>query len=276
MRTPVMPETAARSASNGNPLLWLHRVSSFLLAAAFLATLAAASTHADTDLPAAALLLLATASTLIALARRLPAQNVALVAVMIAVIGSAAHALAAKTGMPFGPILFGAAAGLKLFDTLPWIMPFLWIIAVLNSRGVARLVLRPWRKTRTYGFWLMGLTALLVTLFDFALEPFATHIRHYWIWTATGFSLIPQGAPVSNPVGWFAVTLLILAFTTPALINKQLSKRRGADLHSPAVWLGTILLCGTAAALHGFWVVVAVDAAIVVITAAFAIRGARW
>ncbi len=155
-------------------------------------------------------------------------------------------------------------------------MPLLWIIAVLNSRGVARLVLRPWRKTRAYGFWFMGLTALFTMLFDFTLEPFATHIKHYWIWTASGFSLTPQGAPVSNPVGWFVVTLLILAFATPVLINKQLSKRRAPDYHALAVWLGAILLFGTASAVRGSWAVVTMDAVICVITAIFAIRGARW
>lgn len=271
-----MPERTSRSTGAGNPLSWLHRVSSFLLAAAFLATFGTVIGRTDTDQPEAWLVLLAAISTLVALARRLPAQNVALVAVMIAAIGGAAHGLGAKTGIPFGPILFGSAAGFKLFGILPWIMPLLWIVAVLNSRGVARLVLRPWRKTRTYGFWLMGLTALFTMLFDFALEPFATHIKHYWIWTAAGFPLTPQGAPVANAVGWFVVTLLILAFATPVLINKQLSKRRAPDFHALAVWLGAILLFGTAAALRDFWVVVTIDAVIVVIVTVFAIRGARW
>ncbi len=107
-----MPQRTSRSASSGNLLPWTHRVSSFLLAAVFLATLAAVITRADTDQPEAWLVLLATVSTLVALARRLPAQNVWLVAAMIAVIGGGAHALGAKTGIPFGPILFGSSAGL--------------------------------------------------------------------------------------------------------------------------------------------------------------------
>lgn len=272
-----MPQRPFAPAAGGKLLARAHWVSTFLLAAAFLAALVAVLTGADTDLPEAWLVLLATVSTLVALARRLPAQNVLLAALIIAGLGGAAQVLGATTGIPFGPVLFGPAAGLKLFGLLPWILPLLWIVAVLNSRGVARLVLRPWRKTRTYGFWLMGLTALFTMLFDCALEPFATHIKHYWIWTtAGGFTLTPQGAPVSNPVGWFSVTLLILAFTTPVLINKQLSKRRAPDYHSLAVWLGAIVLFGGAAAGHGFWVVVTMDAVILLVTAGFAIRGARW
>ena len=124
-----------------------------------------------------------TAATLVALTRQLPAQNVLLAAFVIAFIGGVAHSVGAKSGIPFGPFMFGPDAGQKLFGTLPWAMPLLWVVAVLNSRGVARLILRPWRKIHAYGFWLIGLTALFTMLFDCALEPFAAHAKHYWIWT---------------------------------------------------------------------------------------------
>ena len=276
MQAPVMPDSPFAPAAGGKLLAWTYRVSTFLLAAAFLATIVALGTGTDTDLPEAWLLLFATVSTLAALTRQLPAQNVILAALITALIGSAAHILGAKAGIPFGPFMFGSEAGLKLFGTLPWIMPLVWVVAVLNSRGVARLVLRPWRKVRAYGFWLMGLTALFAMLSDGALESFAAHAKHYWIWTAGGFSLTLPGAPLSNSVGWFIVTLLILAFATPILINKQLSKRSAPDFHPLAVWLGAILLCAVAAAMHGFWLAVAMDAVICAITAAFAIRGAKW
>lgn len=271
-----MPESPFAPASGGKLLARVHGVSTFLLVAAFLITLIGVAIKSDSSQPAAWLLLLATVSTLAALARQLPAQNVYLAALITALIGGVAHIFGAKSGIPFGPLMFGSAAGLKLFGTLPWIMPLLWVVAVLNSRGVARLVLRPWRKVRAYGFWLMGLTALFTLLFDCALEPVAARLKHYWIWTAGGFSLTPQGAPVSNSAGWFIVTLLILAFATPALINKQLSKRSAPDFHPLAVWLGAIVLFGTAAVMHGLWLTVAVDALICAVTAGFAIRGAKW
>lgn len=271
-----MPESPFAPAIGGKLLARMYWVSTFLLAAAFLSALAAVGTKSDTNLPEAWLLVFATVSTLAALARQLPAQNVLLAALITALIGGGAHIFGVKSGIPFGPFMFGLDAGMKLFGTLPWILPLLWVAAVLNSRGVARLVLRPWRKVRAYGFWLMGLTALFTMLFDCALEPFAAHIKHYWIWTAGGFSLAPQGAPVSNSVGWFIVTLLILAFATPALINKQLSKRRAPDFHPLAVWLGAVLLFGVASALHGFWLAVGADAVVGLVTAGFAIRGARW
>lgn len=253
-----------------------HWLSAFLLAAGFLSTLTAIATRSNASWPEAMLLVLATVSTLVALTRQLPLQNVLLAASIIALIGGIAHTLGAKSGIPFGQFMFGADAGWKIFGVLPWAVPFLWVVVILNSRGVARLILRPWRKMKTYGLWLIGVTALLTMLFDCVLEPFAAHAKHYWIWTAGGISLTPQGSPLSNSIGWFSGTLLILAFTTPLLINKQLSKRSTPDFHPLAIWLGGILLFGIAAALNGLWAATGVDVAIGIVTLVFVVRGVKW
>lgn len=226
--------------------------------------------------PDAALVFLAAFSTVASLARQLPLQNVLLAAFVIALIGGGISALGATTGIPFGPFAFGAEAGPQLFRTLPWAMPFLWIVAVLNSRGVARLILRPWRKTHGYGYWLIGITAVQTVLFDVALDPFASRVRHYWLWTPTPFSLTLQGAPPVNFFGWTVVTLLMLAFVTPALINKHPIPKSPADFHPLAIWLGFILFFGTACALRELWPAVATDMAIGIATLIFAIRGGRW
>jgi uncharacterized membrane protein len=276
IRARTTPENQPASAAAGKSLARTSLLSTFLLAAGFLSALIAVSLKSDSNWPEALLLLLATFSTLVALTRQLPAQNVFLATFIIALIGSTAHTVGVLSGIPFGPFMFGLEIGDKLFKTLPWATPLLWVVVVLNSRGVARLVLRPWRKMRTYGFWLIGLTALFTMLFDCALEPFAAHMKHYWIWTAGGYSVTPHGAPISNSIGWFIVTLLMLAFATPVLINKQLSKRSTPDFHPLAVWLGGILLFAIAAALNGLWAATAVDAAIGIVTAIFAVRGGRW
>lgn len=276
MPAPAPPKFLSAPAATGRPLVRVYWLSTFLLAAAFLSTFVALGVKSDSNWPEAWLLLLATASSLAALARQLPVQNVLLASCIIAFIGSLAHTVGVKSGIPFGPFMFGSEIGQKLFGTLPWVMPLLWIVAVLSSRGVARLILRPWRKIRTYGFWLIGLTALFTMLLDCALEPFATHVKHYWLWVPGGLSLTPQGAPLSNSVGWFTVPLLMLAFATPVLINKQLSKRSAPDFHPLAVWLGGILLFAVAAALNGLWPTVAVDAVIGIAATVFAIRGACW
>jgi uncharacterized membrane protein len=257
----------------------VHWLFTALLAAAFALVLAVNGLTLDlpgkTGWPEALLLLLAMTGTIIALAQQLPLQNVLLATFVIALMGGAVHTLGVMMGIPFGPFLFGAEAGPQLFKTLPWAMPLIWVVAILNSRGVARLILRPWRKVRSYGFWLIGLTALLTVWFALALDPFAARVKHYWLWLPTKFPVTWQGAPLVNFFGWAVVPLLILAFVTPALINKN-PVRRSPDFHPLAVWLGAILLFGMAAALHGMWPAVALDGVMAVLAAAFAIRGGRW
>jgi uncharacterized membrane protein len=249
-----------------------------LLAAAFALVLAEffGLLNLKSGWPEAALLLLAVTGTIVSLTRQLPLQNVLLAASVIAIVGGGISALGAITGIPFGPFTFTAGLEPKIFNTLPWAMPLIWVVAILNSRGVARLILRPWRKTKIYGFWLIGLTATLVLFFDFAFDPFAARVKHFWLWSPTKFPLTWQGAPFINFLCWGFVTLLILVFVTPTLINKQLSKRSSPDFHPLALWLGGILIFGIACAIHGLWPAVTTDAAIGIITAVFAVRGGRW
>ena len=258
---------------------WFYWLFVVLLAAAFALALAANGLSLDLPgkpgWPEALLILLATVSTITALARQLALQNVLLAAFVIALLGGAVHALGMTMGIPFGPFIFGAEAGPQLFKTLPWAMPLIWVVAILNSRGVVRLILRPWRKIRSYGFWLIGLTALLTMLFDLAFDPFASRVKHYWLWMPTKFPLTWQGAPLVNFLSWAAVALLMLVLVTPALINKN-PARRVPDFHPLAVWLGAIFLFGISSAMHGMWVAVALDGTIAVLAAMFAIRGGRW
>jgi len=226
--------------------------------------------------PEAVLLLLATVSTIAALARHLPLQNVLSVALAIAPASGAVTWLDLKTGVPFGLFTTGGNAGPKLFNVVPWALPLIWVVAILNSRGVARLVLRPWRKTHTYGFWLIGVTAALTTLFDLSLDPFASQVKHYWYWEPTKFPVSWQGAPLVNFFGWLVVTLLILVFVTPMLINKNPVHRRPPDFHPLGVWLGGVLLFGAGSATLALWPAVILNAIIGVVVAVFAVRGARW
>ena len=226
--------------------------------------------------PEILLLVSAVTCTITAATRRLPLQNVILAVFIIAVLGGGVHALGAVTGIPFGPFEFGESIGAQMFKTLPWAIPLIWVLAVLNSRGVARLILRPWRKVSGYGFWLIGITAALTILFDFALEPFATRVKHYWIWGPTKIPLTWQGAPISNFLAWAAMSVLIAVFIAPALINKRPGKRNAPDFHPFAVWTGFILFFGIGCALHGLVEAVVADGIVAGIIAVFAIRGGTW
>ena len=226
--------------------------------------------------PELVLLVAGVACTITALSNRLPLQNVLLAVFLIAVLGGAVHTLGVITGIPFGPFEFGAGVGPVVFNTLPWAVPLIWILAVLNARGVARLILRPWRKTNAYGFWLIGVTAVLTLLFDFALEPFASRVKHYWLWTPTKFPVTWQGAPLSNFLAWAAVSVLISVVIAPTLINKQPGKRNTPDFHPFAIWLGALLLFAAGCAQSGLLSAAVADGILAALVTVFAVRGGTW
>lgn len=230
---------------------------------------------ADSRWPDGVLLVLAAATTLTSLSRQLPAQNVMLASGIIVFISGMAQTFGAVTAIPFGPYVFLPSIGQKLFEPLPWSVPIIWLVAVLCARGVARLMLRPWRKTRSYGFWLIGITAGLVVLFDFGLEPFATHVKRLWLWNPTRAGLYWYRAPWVNFLGWAGTALLILAFATPSLINKKPVKQP-PNYHPLIVWLLVNGLFLTGAMTHHLWAATAVVAAHCIMVAIFALRGAAW
>ncbi|HUE36126.1 MAG TPA: carotenoid biosynthesis protein [Candidatus Acidoferrum sp.] len=270
------PEESPAVLENKRAIVF-HRLLAFLLAAA--AALEIVSFFRP--LPFAgqqdtALILLAAVSTLVSLWRQLPLQNVLLAAFGIIVMGGGLSALGARTNLPFGPFTFASGLGPVFYNALPWTMPLIWVIVVFNSRGVARLILRPWRKNKTYGYRVIGLTAILVLLFDVALDPFASRIKHFWLWSPTALKLTWEGAPLVNFFTWAAVTLLILLVVTPALIVKKPRGRSVRHYHPLGVWLGGLIIFGTGCAVNGIWPPFFADAAMGLAVAIFSIRGAMW
>ncbi len=281
-------------ATTSGKLFWLLNA---LLAAAFLAEFSSLKRFPALD---GITIALAAVTSLLALNRQLPLQNILPAALIVAFLGSIAHLLTARTGFPFGPLVFdlqpGGAADLLdrktevtlnpviytnpsrmlLFGTIPWFLPFLWVAAVFFARGVARLILRPWRKVKNYGIWLIGLTALLAMTFDFAMEPSATAVKHWWHWQPTKLPITWGGATVLNFIGWLCMTLLMMLIATPFTIPKQRVHQSTPDIHPLCLWLGALLLFGVGAARAGYWAPVAVDAVIAAVTTVLAVRGAKW
>jgi uncharacterized membrane protein len=226
--------------------------------------------------PEGLLVVLTTATVLASLAQQLPGQNVMLASIILAFIAGAVQTLGALTAIPFGPYVYTEHVGQQLFYPLPWAVPMVWIAFLLASRGVARVMLRPWRNTRNYGLWLIGLTTLLVVLLDVGLEPFATSVKHYWFWNPTKLKHDWYSTPWVNFFGWAVTTLIILAFATPALINKKPMQQPPPEYSPLAVWLLLNSLFATGAAVHHLWPAVSLISLSCVVVAAFAIRGARW
>lgn len=225
--------------------------------------------------PDGLLIVLAAAATLASLTLQLPGQNVLLASVLIALMGGAVQTLGALTQIPFGPYSYTEQIGQQLFHPLPWAVPVLWVIVILTSRGVARLMLRPWRKTRAYGFWLLGITVSIVVLFDLALEPFATRVKQYWVWSPTKLPLDWYGAPLVNFFAWAVAALLILAFVTPTLIKKKPTKSP-PNYYPLLMWLLLNALFLVGAIAHQLWPAAGLICVSSLTTAILAVRGANW
>ena len=221
------------------------------------------------------ILVAALVATLLAMIRNLPAQNVIPAALLIVFISGVIETLGVKTGIPFGPFFYTETLGPQLFHLLPWPVPVIWVVVILNSRGVARLILRPWRKLPNYGYWSIGLTCLLVVLCDASLEPFA-RVNHYWIWQTSKKIPAWYGAPWVNFVAWGTVTLLILGFITPWLINKKPVSRPPPDYLPLIIWLLLTLLLTIGNAAQQFWWAAGFGLATAIITTVFAWRNSRW
>ena len=113
-------------------------------------------------------------------------------------------------------------------------------------------------------------------LFDVALEPFATRVNHFWLWEPTKLPFSWHGVPVVNFLGWLITALLILDFATPAMINKQLRQKSVPDYHPLVVWLLTFTLFAIGAIQHQLWPAAGFCVLTGIVTAIFALRGARW
>ena len=206
----------------------------------------------EANWPEGLLLVLAAAATFAGMGRELPLQNVFLSGFIITLLSGAVVSLGAVTGVPFGPLAFGKSFGQQFFYPLPWAALFVWMVVLLNARGVARLLLRAHRAAPGYGLWLMGGTALLAVAFDLGLEPFATRVKHYWIWQLSKTALTWYGAPWVNFFAWGVAALLILAFATPSLNNKKPGPRP-PDYQPLALWLLMNGLFVASAVANRFW-----------------------
>lgn len=174
------------------------------------------------------LIILACALTLWRMTRKLPLQNVLACAALIAALSSLFEIFNAKTGIPFGSIIYTENLGYRLFQILPWPIPLLWVIIILNARSLARFLLRGQRQKTNYGLQVIALSAVLSTLFDFALEPIAAANR-WWLWTKSQTVFSWFGAPWTNFAGWFATSLFLTICILPWLLDKKTAWRASAS-----------------------------------------------
>lgn len=217
---------------------------------------------------------LAVALTLVSMARRLPVQNVAACALIAASAAGLVTAVGARTGMPFGRFEYTFTFAPALLGIQAGVIPLVWTALLLNSRGVAKLMLRPWRREEHYGYWLLGASSGLAVLAGAGHEAFAVQFRHYWIWRGSTPTTDWYGTPWMDFATWLAIAALGLAMATPWLISKR-PVQQPQDFSPLWVWLGLNGYFTVGNLLSGCWWAVALTAVVSAAAALLAYRGSR-
>ena len=123
------------------------------------------------------------------------------------------------TSLPFGDYRYTDRFG-PMLGVVPLTIPLAWHVVVTNALFVFRAAtphVSPLAEA--------VLAALLCTLYDFILEPFATTVKHYWNWS-------DGSVPPLNYAAWFVLSALLVRFFAPSV-----SSRYRLDLR-PALILG--------------------------------------
>jgi hypothetical protein len=112
------------------------------------------------------------------LKRALPIQNIVVIVVLIVLISGVLEIANAMSAFPSGSEDdFHWFLGRPLFHLIRWRVPLLWAVNLLNSRSVARLMLRPWRDFRNYGLLSLGVTIVLTAISNFSIEYFGGRLE---------------------------------------------------------------------------------------------------
>jgi putative membrane protein len=134
-------------------------------------------------------------------------KRMTLIAAWGCVIGGASE-LVGTTGwftvggvaLPFGEYQYTQWLGPKIAGHVPYFIPPSWFAMAIISLDLARRV-----TTRRAGALLLG--TLFMVLWDVSLDPAMNRAFPFWEYGVDGFFF---GMPLSNWMGWAAVTFVIL------------------------------------------------------------------
>jgi len=194
------------------------------------------------------------------LGHRLPPQNLCAVLLVSWASASLGLILAVKSHVFLDAVTYADGFGPRMLGIVPWQLPFLWLALVLSSRETARLILRPYRRDPHYGYWLVGLAALLVLGLDLVLQPFAVRVAGWWRFETSPAASSWLGVPwIVFPTN-IVLTLLVLLFASPWLIAKR-AIPTARNLCPLMVWLLLNLCLLIGGTVAGLWLAMAASLA---------------
>ena len=116
-------------------------------------------------------------------------------------IGGTSELIGTTTGFPFGAYEYTPWLGPKLFGHVPYFIPLSWFAMSIVSLDLAQRVVGS-RAGR------IALGALFMVIWDVSLDPAMSRAFPFWVYPGGGFF---YGMPLSNWLGWFGVSLVILS-----------------------------------------------------------------
>ncbi len=152
--------------------------------------------------------------------------------------------------IPFGAYDYTTVLGPQLFATVPVVILFAWLMSLVGSWS---LVYMAWPHAPR---WIRAIgCGVAIMIFDIQIEPVATLINHYWVWTAPG---LYYGVPLVNFVGWWAVGT-ILAYLCDLDLLRLMQTTRGQTPFAIANLIGSTGMFVTMNAQRGYWLAVAMS-----------------
>lgn len=148
---------------------------------------------------------------------------------LLSLVALTIESIAIKTGFPYGTFHYQDGIGPKMFDLVPFAVPFAWVPLVLGAYTVARsFSLR----------FAIPLTALLLVVLDVVIDPGAYTMK-IWIWDPPGPF---YGVPLQNFAGWFGSGIvggiIIHYFIGERILAGNKSLLITSTLGTIAFWLG--------------------------------------
>lgn len=138
------------------------------------------------------------------------------------------------TGWPFGNHTFNATLGLRIYD-VPLVIPFIWVMLAHPILVAARRITQHW--VFLYGGIVLAGWHLFI---DSQLSS-----NHQVIWSFADTPLpFEKEIPVSSPVGWLFIGMLLFALLHVVLPRER--RKQGAEYTVVDVFLFWILISGIA------------------------------
>lgn len=149
-------------------------------------------------------------------------KRILLVSTMVLLISGIAVMVNLKLGYPFGQLIYTGRLGFRIGGVMPWIIPFFWLLLVLNAYILSSGILISWYDPRSNDFQisLIFLAAIVATLMEACWEPMAMNIKQYCFWLDR--DRIYYGLPRLNFFGWLVLSMLLSGMLGWVLDPKRL------------------------------------------------------